>query len=76
MQLINIGEALKQIDRITSSDLLQTYHEIDWKAVKGMRDIITHHYFDIDAEIVYKTIKNKLPQLQLIIEKITKDLNK
>lgn len=44
MQLINIGEALKQIDKLTDAKLLARYPEIDWKKAKGMRDIITHHY--------------------------------
>ena len=47
MQLINIGEALKQVDKVTDGKLLINYPDIDWKKAKGMRDIITHHYFDI-----------------------------
>ncbi|MDQ7816768.1 MAG: DUF86 domain-containing protein [Melioribacteraceae bacterium] len=70
MQLINIGEALKEIDKITSNELLNNYPEIDWKAAKGMRDIITHHYFDVDAEIIYDTINEKLPILKDTINKI------
>jgi uncharacterized protein with HEPN domain len=53
MQLIAIGEALKNLDKITNDSLLPKYPEIEWKKVKGMRDIITHHYFDIDAEAIY-----------------------
>lgn len=75
MQLINIGEAIKQIDKITNDSLLCNYKGIDWKAAKGMRDIISHHYFDIDAEVVFKTIREKLPQLKLSIAKIISDLN-
>ncbi len=41
MQLIAIGESLKHIDKLTNNTLLKNYPEIDWKAVKGMRDIIT-----------------------------------
>ena len=74
MQFINIGEALKEIDKITSNELLEKYPEIDWKAAKGMRDVITHHYFDIDAEIVFETIREKLPQLHKTIKKIIIDL--
>ncbi len=29
------------------------YSDIDWKGAKGMRDIITQHYFDIDAEEIF-----------------------
>jgi len=31
MQLINIGEALKQIDKITAKTLLVNYSAIEWK---------------------------------------------
>lgn len=75
MQLINIGEALKELDKITSQNLLGNYQEVDWKAAKGMRDVITHHYFDIDAEIIFETIQEKLPQFQNTIRKIISDLN-
>ena len=37
MQFINIGEALKEIDKITSNELLAKYPEIDWKAVHPVK---------------------------------------
>ncbi len=49
MQLIAIGEALKNLDKITDDSLLLNYPQIDWRKVKGMRDVISHHYFDIEA---------------------------
>ncbi len=73
MQFINIGEALKEIDKITSKRLFQKYTEIDWKAAMGFRDIISHHYFDIDAEVVFATIKERLPSLRKTINKINAD---
>lgn len=57
MQLIAIGEALKNLDKITNDSLLPNYPQIDWKKVKGMRDIISHHYFDIDAEAIYTCLR-------------------
>ncbi len=74
MQLINIGETLKHIDKLTDNKLLQQYSEIDWKKAKGMRDIITHHYFDIDAEMVYIVCNEHLPRMREIIESIVADL--
>ena len=74
MQLINIGEALKQIDKLTEDILFIKYSEIDWKNAKGMRDIITHHYFDIDAEVVFEVIREKLPPMKDAIIKIINDL--
>lgn len=73
MLLIAIGEGVKGLDKLTEKNLFSQYPEIDWKGVMGMRDIIAHHYFDLDAEIVYDVIKNDLPKLketlELIIEK-------
>lgn len=61
MLLIAIGESVKRIDKATNKELLSYYPEIDWKGVMGMRDIIVHHYFDIDAVIVFDVMKNNLP---------------
>jgi len=76
MQLIAIGESLKHIDKLTDKTLLPRYPEIDWKAVKGMRDVITHHYFDLDAEAVYDVCQNDIEPLLATINRIISDLEK
>lgn len=74
MQLIVIGESLKNLDKITNSQLLVKYPQIIWKNVKGMRDIISHHYFDLDAEAVYQVCHAHIPQLIAVIEQMLRDL--
>jgi uncharacterized protein with HEPN domain len=74
MQLIAIGESLKHVDKLTHNELLKNYPTIDWKAVKGMRDIITHHYFDLDAEAVYDVCQNDIKPLLDTINCIIVDL--
>jgi uncharacterized protein with HEPN domain len=74
MQLIAIGESLKNIDKITNKKLLLKYPEVDWKGAKGIRDIISHHYFDLDAEEIFYVCKEKLPTLKTTIKKILQDL--
>lgn len=74
MMLIVIGESLKKLDKVTDNKLLSTYPEVDWKKAKGMRDIITHHYADINAETVFFTCKKKIPDLLGTIQKIINDL--
>ena len=74
MLLIIIGESLKNLDKITSGKLLPQYPEVDWKKAKGMRDILTHHYADINAEAVFYTCKEKIPQLRDTIKKICEDV--
>lgn len=75
MMLIVIGESLKKLDKITDSKLLIKYPEIDWKKAKGMRDIITHHYADINPDAVFFTCKNKIPMLGDTIKKILIELD-
>lgn len=70
MLLIAIGESVKRIDKATNKQLLFQYPEIDWKGVMGMRDIIAHHYFDIDAEVVFDVMKNNLPAVKGCIDKM------
>jgi uncharacterized protein with HEPN domain len=74
MMLIVIGESLKKLDKATDNKLLSKYPDIDWKKAKGMRDIITHHYADINAETVFFTCEKKIPGLLETIEKIINDL--
>ena len=54
MQLIAIGEGLKNVDKKTDNSLLNQYPDVNWKGAKAMRDIISHHYFEIDAEIIFE----------------------
>lgn len=74
MLLIAISESLKNIDKITNKKLLLHYPDIDWKGAKGMRDIISHNYFDIDAEEIYNVCETKLSPLCDTIKIIIDDL--
>lgn len=74
MMLIVIGESLKNLDKVTEEKLLLRYPEVDWKKAKGMRDIITHHYANINAETVFFTCKRKIPELFDTIQRIIKEL--
>jgi len=66
-----IGEAVKQLpDEITKK-----YKNIEWKKIAGLRDILIHHYFGINENIVWDVAKNKIPELLNTIEKIIKTKN-
>ena len=74
MLLIAIGEALKNIDKITNGSLLSAYPEINWKGAKSMRDIISHQYFSIDAEIIFAVCDKNIEDLHNTIAKILHNL--
>ena len=75
MKLIAIGESVKNIDKHTDHTLLRRYPEIDWKGVKGVRDIISHHYFDLDAEEIFDICNTHIPPLQETIKRMITDLS-
>ena len=53
---------------------MSEYNEIDWKGVKGVRDVLSHNYFNIDAEEIYYICKQNLEPLQRSVKKMLADL--
>ena len=74
MMVIAIGESIKNLDKITEGTLLCKYPEVDWKGAKGARDIISHHYFDLNAEVIYGICQSDMQILVGTVEKIILDL--
>ena len=74
MNLIDIGEATKNLDKVSNGELLPQYPEIQWNGIMRMRDKIAHHYFEIDAEVVLLTVKEDIPLVRTTIEKMISNL--
>lgn len=65
--LIAIGEEVKKID----TALREEFTGIDWKAISGMRDKMSHDYRGIDPHIVWNVVQTKLDDLkQTLIQMI------
>ncbi len=76
MQLIAIGEGLKNLDKVTDHALLLRYPQVEWKKAKGLRDIISHHYFDVNAEAIFEVCKMHIPVLGKTIAKMMDDVTR
>jgi len=59
MLLITIGESLKNLNKVTKGDFLDQYPQVEWKKVKGLRDIISHQYFDVNVEAILPFLPDK-----------------
>lgn len=61
-----IGEAAKNLPEF----LKEKYPLLPWKEMARMRDKITHGYFEVDYEIVWKVIKERLPEIKPLTQQI------
>ena len=76
MKLLAIGEEIKGLDRRTDGEFLKHYPSIPWKQIKGMRDIIAHHYFSVDAAVIFSVLKIDVHPLLEVIRQMTADLRR
>jgi len=75
MMLIAIGENFKKIDKETEGKMLaQNYPDIHWSGIKGVRDILSHQYFNIDAEEIFYICTDDLQPLRNAVREMIKEL--
>lgn len=66
-----IGEA----SRALSADIRLQHPEVPWSQIIGMRNILTHNYFEIDLDVVWSAVERDLPNLKQQIEAILQVLS-
>jgi uncharacterized protein with HEPN domain len=63
-----IGEATRQIPLAVR----QEYPKVPWREMAGMRDKLIHGYFGVQLDVVWKTIKERIPTVRrLMVEVLT-----
>jgi uncharacterized protein with HEPN domain len=65
-RVFTIGEAVKSL----SPNLRERHPSVPWSDIARMRDLIGHHYYKLDSEIVRATIGEPVEALRLVCEGI------
>lgn len=52
---------------------MNRFPKIDWMGVKGVRDVLSHTYFDIDAEEIFNICHNDIGPLMGVVHQMIKD---
>ena len=61
-----IGEACSHLQ----DDYKQNHPDIPWPQIISMRNRLTHAYWDIDLDIVWKTATKRVPELQKQLQRL------
>ena len=65
--IMQIGEL---VGKLSTEMRSATVGEINWQAIKGMRNIVVHDYGNVDLSVVYDTLTKDLPELKEVLERI------
>lgn len=54
-----IGEYVNDL----SGEFIAVHPEVPWHQIRGFRNVIAHAYGNVDAEVLWETIDEDIPQL-------------
>jgi uncharacterized protein with HEPN domain len=74
LRIQTIGEALKNIDKHNKGFLENVANKSYWSNIIKLRELISHHYIDLDAEVIFDICDEKLQELKQNIGKLKKCL--
>jgi uncharacterized protein with HEPN domain len=64
-----VGEAAKGVSKATRDK----YPEIPWRQMAGTRDRIVHDYSDVDLDIVWNIVTERLPAISEALDRVAQE---
>jgi uncharacterized protein with HEPN domain len=64
--LMTIGESTRWIPE----QVRDAHRDVPWRTMRGVRNVVAHEYFGVDAEILWETVRGDLPPLAPLLEAI------
>ena len=61
MNILQIGELA---GKLSDTYVQETKDEINWRAIKGMRNLFAHAYGSMDIEMIWDTVIDDIPRLE------------
>lgn len=71
LNIQGIGEACTKID-----DEIKETRDLPWKAIIGIRQIISHDYFGISPSIIWATAVNNIGELRAAFERTLEEMTR
>jgi uncharacterized protein with HEPN domain len=65
-RLVVIGEAVKTLP----AELLALQPQVPWREIAKLRDLLAHHYYSVDAQVISRTIEAPMEQLRDAVAKL------
>jgi uncharacterized protein with HEPN domain len=63
-------QIVSEAARALSAECKAQQPQVPWEKINGMRNILVHHYFGIDTEIVWAAVEKDLPGLKQAIAEL------
>ena len=63
LALVKLVEIVGEAAKAVSDDTRRRYPEVPWSAAARTRDRLTHHYFDVNLDVLWSTVTDDLPAL-------------
>jgi uncharacterized protein with HEPN domain len=64
--LVTMGESIRWIPE----PILAAHPDVPWRTMRGVRNVVVHEYFGVDAVILWTTVQHDLPPLVSRLEAV------